>query len=92
MHLEQMTALTIIEMQTVAKSQNNFMVAEVAILDCEKNINQLSALAENSCFIQPIGKQIWKITSKQKPMIETHVYFDEKTGLIKRLNWRQAFE
>jgi hypothetical protein len=52
----------------------------------------LSALSESNCFIQPISKNIWLITSKQKPAIQVHVAQDEKSGNTRRLNWRQVFE
>ena len=91
-YLERMTALTIIETSTMRTSQRNFVAAEKAILECEQNISQISALAENHCFIQSVGKNIWLISSKQKPSIQIHVYLDEKTGIATRLNWRQSFE
>ena len=73
-------------------SQGNFVAAEKAILECEQNISQITVLAENHCFIQSVGKNIWLISSKQKPSIQVHVYLDEKTGIATRLNWRQSFE
>jgi hypothetical protein len=91
-HLERLTALSIIEVKTISLSQKNFIASEKAVLDCEQSLNALSALSENHCFIQPISKNIWLITSKQKPMIQVHVLLDEKSGTTKRLNWRQSFE
>ena len=91
-HLERLTALRIIEVKTIALAQQNFITAEKAVLDCEKNLSTLSALAENHCFIQPISKNIWLITSKQKPTIQVNVVLDKKSGTTKRLNWRQSFE
>lgn len=91
-HLERLTALRIIEVKTIALAQQNFIAAEKAVLDCEKNLSTLSALAENHCFIQPISKNIWLITSKQKPTIQVNVVLDKKSGTTKRLNWRQSFE
>ena len=91
-YLERMTALGIIETNTMRTSQRNFFAAEKSILECEKNISQITALVENNCFIQSVGKNIWLISSKQKPSIQIHVYLDEKTGIATRLNWRQSFE
>ena len=91
-HLEHLTALRIIEVKTIALAQQNFIAAEKAVLDCEKNLSTLSALTENHCFIQPISKNIWLITSKQKPTILVNVVLDERSGTTKRLNWRQSFE
>jgi len=91
-HLERLTALRIVEVKTIEMVQKNFIVAEKAVLDCQNNLTALSALTENSCFIQPISKNIWLITSKQKPAIQIHVALDEKSGIATRINWRQAFE
>ena len=90
--LERLTALRMIEVKTLEDSQKNFITAEKAILDCEQNISMLSALSESHCFIQSISKNIWLITSKQKPAIQVYVALDEKSGTARRLNWRQAFE
>jgi hypothetical protein len=87
-----MIALTIIETSTMRTSHRNFVVAEKSAIECEQNISQISALAENHCFIHSVGKCIWLISSKQKPSIQIHVYLDEKTGIATRLNWRQSFE
>jgi len=91
-HLERLTALRIVEVKTIEMVQKNFIVAEKAVLDCQNNLTALSALTENSCFIQPISKNIWLITSKQKPAIQIHIALDEKSGIATRINWRQAFE
>jgi len=91
-HLERLTALRIVEVKTIEMVQKNFVVAEKAVLDCQNNLTALSALTENSCFIQPISKNIWLITSKQKPAIQIHIALDEKSGIATRINWRQAFE
>jgi len=73
-------------------SQRHFIAAEKSVLECQQNISQITMLTENNCFIQSIGKNIWLISSKQKPSIEVHIYVDEKTGVATRLNWRQSFE
>ncbi len=91
-HLEHLTALRIIELRTIEMAQQNFINAEKAVLDCEKNLATLSVLSENSCFIQAISKNIWLVTSKQKPAIQIYVALDEKSGTVIRLNWRQVFE
>ena len=61
-------------------------------VECEQNISQIAVLTENNCYIQSVGKNIWLISSKQKPSIQVHLYLDERTGLATRLNWRQSFE
>lgn len=91
-HLERLTALRIIEVETIKAAQNKFIAAEKSITQCEAHISNLSALAENHCHIQSVGKNIWRITSKEKPAIEIHIHVDEKTGAVKRINWRQIFE
>lgn len=73
-------------------SQRHFIAAEKSVLECQQNISQITVLTENNCFIQSIGKNIWLISSKQKPSIEVHIYVDEKTGVATRLNWHQSFE
>jgi hypothetical protein len=90
--LERLTALRVIEVKTLESAQQNFISAEKAILDCEKNLSMLSALNEHYCFIQPISQNLWLITSKQKPAVQVHVALDEKSSTTRRLNWRQAFE
>jgi hypothetical protein len=91
-HLERLTALRIVEVKTIEMVQKNFIAAEKVVLDCQNNLNTLSALTENSCFIKPISKNIWLIISKQKPAIQIHVALDEKSGIATRINWWQAFE
>ena len=91
-HLERLTALRIIEVKKISLAQQNFIAAEKSVLDCEKSLSMLSSLTENHCFTQSISKNIWLITSKQKPTIQVHVVLDQKSGIATRLNWRQSFE
>ena len=91
-YIEHLRALRIIEVSTMSESQKKFIAAEKAVLDCEQNLGRLSALTENHCFIQPISKNIWFISSKTKPTIQVHVLLDEKSGTTKRFNWRQSFD
>jgi hypothetical protein len=87
-----LTALHIIEVKTIEHAQERFMAAEKAVIECEDNITKLFELTENHCFIQSIGKNQWLISSKEKPFIHISVLVDEKSGVVTRLNWRQAFE
>jgi hypothetical protein len=91
-YLERSTALRVIEIKTIEYAQAKFMAAEKSVINCESNITNLVALTENHCFIQPVGKNQWFISSKEKPSIQVHVLVDEKSGAVTRLNWRQAFE
>ena len=90
--LERLTALRVVEVKTLESAQKNLIAAEKAVLDCEQSLTMLSALNENDCFIQPISKNLWLITSKQKPAIQVHVVLDEESGTTRRLNWRQVFD
>ena len=91
-YLERLTSLRALETKTIEYAQERFMSAEGSVLECEENITKVSALMENHCFIQSVGKGLWLISSKEKPSIHIHVLVDEKLGVITRLNWRQAFE
>ena len=91
-HLERLGALRIIEVNTIESAQSKFIAAEKSILQCEAHISNLSTLAQNDCYIQSAGKNIWRITSKDKPIIEIHIHVDEKTGAVRRMNWCQIFE
>lgn len=91
-HLERLAALRVIEVKTMESAHKNFMAAEMAISECEEHISNLSALINNNCYIEPAGKNIWKITSKEKPSIQIHIHVDQNSGVSTRLNWRQVFE
>lgn len=90
--LERLATLRIVEVNTMKVAQAHFVAAEKAVLKCEESISDLATLVENHCFIEPAGKNIWRITGKEKPSVQIHVQVDEKSGLAKRLNWRQVFE
>ena len=91
-YLERLNALRIVEVKTMQVAQKNFISAENAVLECEKNLTALTDLKENECFIQSVGKNCWLISSKEKPAIQVGVVLNEKTGLVTRINWRQVFE
>jgi hypothetical protein len=91
-YLERLTTLRVIESKIIQQSQQAFIASEKAVLECEQNLSVLATLHENGCFIQPIAKNVWLISSKQKPVIQVHVVLDEKSGFATRLNWRQVFE
>ena len=91
-YLERLNALRIVEVKTMEMAQKHFIAAEKSVLECEKNITKLADLEENTCFIQPAGKNRWLISSKEKPAIQIGVVIDEKTGIATRFSWRQVFE
>ena len=91
-YLERLISLRALEVKTITQAQEQFIAAEKVVLECEKNIANVSAISENDCFIQSVGKGLWLISSKDKPSIQIHVLVDEKSGVVTRLNWRQEFE
>jgi hypothetical protein len=91
-HLERLTALEVISIGTYLKSHQQFIAAEKSILECEQHLSNLSGLENVSCHIQSAGKNLWLISSKEKPILEVLVFLDEKTNQTTRLNWRQQFE
>ena len=91
-HLEQWSALKIMHVNTIKTSQAQFMKSEKAVIECEKHILNLLNHSEKDCSIQAAGKNIWLISSIEKPVIQVHVHVDEISGLVTRINWRQAFE
>ena len=95
LYLERLTILRIIQVKTIELMQEQFMIAEKAVLECETNITQLAVVTdklETNCVIQAAGKNQWLISSREKPGIQTHILVDERSGIVTRLNWRQAFE
>ena len=91
-HLEQWSALKIMHVNTIKATQAQFMKSEQAVIECEKHILNLLNQSEKKCNIQIAGKNIWMISSKEKPAIQIHVQVDESSGVVTRINWRQAFE
>jgi hypothetical protein len=91
-YLERLTSLRVLEANVIEQAQERFISAEKSVLECEKNITNVSAISENNCFIRSVGKGLWLISSKDKPSIHIHVLVDEKSGVVTRLNWRQVFE
>jgi len=91
-YLERMTALEIISIHTLLESQKEFMNAEKALFECEQYLSDISALENNHCYIQSMGKNLWLLSTKQKPQLEVLVTLDGDSGIATRLNWRQVFE
>jgi len=92
MNLEQWSALKLAHVNAIKTTQEQFMKSEQSVIECEKNILNSSNLPESNCNIQSVGKNIWKISSKENPVIQIHVHVDENSGMVNRINWRQAFE
>ena len=91
-YIERLSAVRVIEVNTIALAQKKFIAAEKAVQECEEYITTLSSLHSNLCVIQSIGNGRWLISSKEKPGIQIGVLIDEKTGSVTRINWRQVFE
>lgn len=91
-YVERLSTLRVIEVNTIAKSQQQFIAAENAVQECAENITAFLPLHNHLCFIQFLGNQRWLVSSKEKPVIQVVVQVDEKTGNVTRLNWRQVFE
>jgi hypothetical protein len=92
MNLERWSTLKLMHVNTIKTAQEQFMKSEQSTIECEQHILNLSNLPESNCNIQSAGKNIWMISSKEKPAIQIHVHVDKNSGVAKRINWRQAFE
>jgi len=90
--LERLTALEIISVNTLMQTQDRFVAAENAVMECQNNLSSMSAAQLQACHLQSAGNNYWLISSKEKPTIEVLVFLNEKTGTVSRLNWRQDLE
>ncbi len=91
-HLERLSALEVISVSSYLKSHQQFITAEKTLLECEQYLPNISELENAACHFQSTGKNLWLISSKEKPILEVLVFLDERTNLVTRLNWRQQFE
>jgi len=91
-HLERLTALEVISVSTYLKSHHQFIANEKALFECEHHLPTLSQLENTACHVQSAGKNLWLISTKEKPVLEVLVFLDKETNLVTRLNWRQQFE
>jgi hypothetical protein len=92
MQLERLTSLEVISVNTYAEAQKGFIAAEQSLLECEQHLSNITVLDNSTCHIQSAGKNLWLISSKSKPSLETLIFLDDKTHIATRLNWRQKFE
>ena len=90
--LERLIQLETIGVNTWAETQQRFIAAEKSILECEQQLANIANLDNIPCHIQSAGKNLWLISSQEKPSLEVLVFLNEKTNLATRLNWRQNFE
>ena len=91
-YLERMTALEMISVHTLLESQKEFINAEKALSECEQYLSNITVLENNPCYIKFVGKNLWLLSTKQKPQLEVLVALDGDSGTATRLNWRQVFE
>jgi hypothetical protein len=92
MHLERLSVLKVMNVQSIETTQNRFMASEQSVIECEKHFFNIEMLPEHDCVIQLIDKNTWSITSKQKPIIQIHVHVNKDSGEVSRINWRQLFD
>ena len=90
--LERLSAIEIIGANSAVESGRRWIASEKVLMDCEKNLSQITAIENVACHIRSVGKNLWLISSIEKPHLEILVHLDEKTNAISRLNWRQQFE
>ena len=92
MNLERWSTLKLMHVNTIKTAQEQFIKSEQAVIECEKHILNLSNLPQSHCNIQSVGKNIWMISSIERPIIQIHIHVDENSNVATRINWRQAFE
>ncbi len=92
MQLERLAVLEVMSVNTSAEAQKAFIAAEQSLLECERHLSNVTALDSPTCYIQSSGKNLWLISSKSRPSLETLIFLDDKTHIATRLNWRQKFE
>ena len=91
-HLQRLTALEIVGVNSYVESQKQFITTERSLLECERHLTNMTALENPACHLQSAGKNLWLISSKSKPRLEALIFLDDKTHIATRVNWRQNFE
>lgn len=90
--MERMTTLEMISNTAVVTSGKQFIAAEHALEKCQVEMMSIVHSANSPCHLQSVGKDLWLISTKENPRLEILVHLDEKTGAVRRLNWRQQFD
>jgi hypothetical protein len=91
-HLECLLTLEVIALNTFEQSHRQLIAAEKSLLECERNLSNITEIENKACHIQSAGKNRWLISTKGNPSIEVLVLMDDKTQIVSRLNWRQKFD
>lgn len=90
--LERSVALELIRLDAITSAGKKLIASEKLLLECQENLARSASLNHSDCHIQSAGKNLWLISTKDKPTIEILVFLDEKTKQATRINWRQKFE
>lgn len=91
-HLEHLLALEVIAFNTFEQSAKRMIASEKILVECEQHLFNLAKEIGDSCHVQSAGKNLWLISTKEKPSIEVLVFLDDQTHLTSRLSWRQKFD
>lgn len=90
--LDRSVALELMRLDAITSAGRKLIESEKLLLECEQNLARSASLNHSDCHIQSAGKNLWLISTKDKPTIEILVFLDEKTKQATRINWRQEFE
>ncbi|QWE22896.1 hypothetical protein FD975_01425 [Polynucleobacter sp. AP-Jannik-300A-C4] len=90
--LERSVVLELMRLDAITSAGKKLIESEKLLLECEEKLSIIGPLNPSPCHIQSVGKNLWLISSQDKPSIEILVFLDEKTKQATRLNWRQEFE
>lgn len=91
-HLEHLLALEMIAFNTFEQSAKRMIASEKTLVKCEQHLFNVASEIGDSCHIQSAGKNLWLISTKEKPSLEVLVFLDDRTHLTGRLSWRQKFD
>lgn len=92
MHLERLLTIELLAFNTYQQSASQFIASEKSLIECEKNLINMTIMENDLCHVRSVRKNLWLLSSKQKPHLEVLVFLDYETHLSTRLSWRQAFD
>jgi len=92
MHLERLLTIELLAFNTYQQSASQFIASEKSLIECEKNLTNMTIMENDLCHVRSVRKNLWLLSSKQKPHLEVLVFLDDETHLATRLSWRQAFD
>ena len=91
-HLERLLTLELLAFNTYQQSASQFIASEKSLIEGEKNLTNMTIMENDVCHVRSVRKNLWLLSSKQKPNLEVLVFLDDKKHLATRLSWRQAFD